>query len=242
MAHRFLNYMLDDKVAYENFVGYVGYQPPITAIDAQRCSTTGILPQDAAPGRRHARGLRQRQRLPDAVGQGRAAVGPDLGGVPQRLTCARAGSGRCWPSRGCVWLVAFFLVAFYAIVASGSATSPRSTSRCRTGTRWTGTSATSGQALKAVVPGGETWDVFVRTLRLRRRRGRPVAGDRLPGRLVRGAPRRALARAAARRARAAVLDQLPDADVRVDEPARHERVRGRGLNALSIDSLLHRSG
>ena len=36
IAHRFLNYMLDNKVAYENFAGYVGYQPPITAIDAQQ--------------------------------------------------------------------------------------------------------------------------------------------------------------------------------------------------------------
>ena len=40
IAHRFLNYMLDPKVAYANFVGYVGYQPPLTAIDASSCSTT----------------------------------------------------------------------------------------------------------------------------------------------------------------------------------------------------------
>ena len=32
IAHRFLNYLLDNKVAYDNFAGYVGYQPPITAI------------------------------------------------------------------------------------------------------------------------------------------------------------------------------------------------------------------
>ena len=34
-----MNYMLDPKNALENFVGYVGYQPPITKIDATRCSS-----------------------------------------------------------------------------------------------------------------------------------------------------------------------------------------------------------
>ena len=46
IAHRFLNYMLDNKVAYENFAGYVGYQPPLDR-DRRRASssTTGILPK-----------------------------------------------------------------------------------------------------------------------------------------------------------------------------------------------------
>jgi spermidine/putrescine transport system substrate-binding protein len=48
MAHRFLNYLLDNKVAYENFVGYVGYQPPITAIDAQALFDKEILPKSLA--------------------------------------------------------------------------------------------------------------------------------------------------------------------------------------------------
>ena len=48
MAHRFLNYLLDNKVAYENFTGYVGYQPPITAIDAQKLFDDGLLPQNLA--------------------------------------------------------------------------------------------------------------------------------------------------------------------------------------------------
>ena len=33
IAHRFLNYILDNKVSYDHFTGYVGYQTPITAID-----------------------------------------------------------------------------------------------------------------------------------------------------------------------------------------------------------------
>jgi spermidine/putrescine transport system substrate-binding protein len=45
IAHRFLNYMLDDKVAYENFVGYVGYQPPNNAIDANKLFDDGIMPK-----------------------------------------------------------------------------------------------------------------------------------------------------------------------------------------------------
>jgi spermidine/putrescine transport system substrate-binding protein len=45
IAHRFLNYILDNKVSYENFTGYVGYQTPITAIDAQKLFDDGILPK-----------------------------------------------------------------------------------------------------------------------------------------------------------------------------------------------------
>ncbi|HEY7619440.1 MAG TPA: spermidine/putrescine ABC transporter substrate-binding protein [Solirubrobacteraceae bacterium] len=45
IAHRFLNYLLDNKVSYENFVGYVGYQTPLTAIDAQKLFDDGILPK-----------------------------------------------------------------------------------------------------------------------------------------------------------------------------------------------------
>ena len=45
IAHRFLNYLLDPKVAYENFAGYVGYQPPLNAIDATVMFDQGLLPQ-----------------------------------------------------------------------------------------------------------------------------------------------------------------------------------------------------
>jgi spermidine/putrescine transport system substrate-binding protein len=45
IAHRFLNYILDNKVSYTNFTGYVGYQTPITAIDAQKLFDDGILPK-----------------------------------------------------------------------------------------------------------------------------------------------------------------------------------------------------
>ena len=61
----------------------------MTAIDAHEALRRRDRPEDAAPGRRHPRGLRQRQRLPDALGQGPAALGPDLGVVPQRLMGSR---------------------------------------------------------------------------------------------------------------------------------------------------------
>jgi len=44
IAHRFLNFLLEPKVAYANFVGYVGYQPPLTAIDADLLFKNQILP------------------------------------------------------------------------------------------------------------------------------------------------------------------------------------------------------
>jgi spermidine/putrescine transport system substrate-binding protein len=48
IAHRFLNYLLDAKVAYTNFVGYVGYQPPLNAINAEQLFARGVLPKGLA--------------------------------------------------------------------------------------------------------------------------------------------------------------------------------------------------
>ena len=45
MAHRFIDYLLRDDVAYENFAGYVGYQPPITSIDPQALLDKGLIPR-----------------------------------------------------------------------------------------------------------------------------------------------------------------------------------------------------
>jgi spermidine/putrescine transport system substrate-binding protein len=45
MAHRFLNYMMDAKVAYENFAGYVGYQPPQNSIDPSVLLDRGVVPE-----------------------------------------------------------------------------------------------------------------------------------------------------------------------------------------------------
>ena len=45
VAHRFLNYLMDNDAAYENFAGYVGYQPPITAISPTVLFDRGIVPE-----------------------------------------------------------------------------------------------------------------------------------------------------------------------------------------------------
>jgi spermidine/putrescine transport system substrate-binding protein len=46
LAHRFLNYLLDPKNGLENFVGYVGYQPPLTRVDAQALFDQQLLPEN----------------------------------------------------------------------------------------------------------------------------------------------------------------------------------------------------
>jgi len=44
IAHRFLNYLLEPGPALKNFVGYVGYQPPLNKIDAQALFDQQLLP------------------------------------------------------------------------------------------------------------------------------------------------------------------------------------------------------
>jgi spermidine/putrescine-binding protein len=46
LAHLFLNYMLDSKIAFENFSGFVGYQPPQNNIDPERLVSTGVVPKN----------------------------------------------------------------------------------------------------------------------------------------------------------------------------------------------------
>ena len=45
IAHRFLNYIMDPQVAYENFAGYVGYQPPQNTISPTVLFERGIVPK-----------------------------------------------------------------------------------------------------------------------------------------------------------------------------------------------------
>jgi len=45
IAHRFLNYMMQPDVAYENFVGYTGYQQPQKSLNAAKLFDDGILPK-----------------------------------------------------------------------------------------------------------------------------------------------------------------------------------------------------
>jgi spermidine/putrescine transport system substrate-binding protein len=45
LAHTFLNYLLDEKVAYTNFVDFNGYVPPQNAIDADALLRRGLIPK-----------------------------------------------------------------------------------------------------------------------------------------------------------------------------------------------------
>jgi spermidine/putrescine transport system substrate-binding protein len=46
LAHHFLNYLLDEKHGYDNFVNYVGYQPPFVSIDPDSLVTDEIVPEN----------------------------------------------------------------------------------------------------------------------------------------------------------------------------------------------------
>ena len=90
---------------------------------------------------------------------------------------------------GMAWLAAFFLVAFYAIVAVGLG---NITDLYEPVPHWNPLDWNVGyilQAIEDVLPGGRTWDVFLRTLLYVGAGDRALAGDRLPGRLLRLAPR-----------------------------------------------------
>ncbi len=43
LAHHFLNYLLDETHGYDNFVNYVGYQPPFTSLDPDRLVTDEVV-------------------------------------------------------------------------------------------------------------------------------------------------------------------------------------------------------
>jgi len=45
LAHRFVNFMLDEKNAYDNMVNFVGYTPPQNAITARSLIKSGLIPE-----------------------------------------------------------------------------------------------------------------------------------------------------------------------------------------------------
>jgi len=48
LAHKFLDFMLNEANAYANFVNYVGYTPPQKAIDAEALIRRGLIPKTLA--------------------------------------------------------------------------------------------------------------------------------------------------------------------------------------------------
>jgi spermidine/putrescine transport system substrate-binding protein len=45
LSHLWLNYLLDNGVAYSNFVDFNGYQPPLNEIDPATLVSKGIVPE-----------------------------------------------------------------------------------------------------------------------------------------------------------------------------------------------------
>jgi spermidine/putrescine transport system substrate-binding protein len=45
LAHRFIDFMLDEKNAYDNMVNFVGYTPPQNAITAASLIKSGLIPE-----------------------------------------------------------------------------------------------------------------------------------------------------------------------------------------------------
>jgi spermidine/putrescine transport system substrate-binding protein len=48
LAHEFVNFMLDDKNAYDNFYNFVGYQPPLNSLDPDKLVADGVVPKHLA--------------------------------------------------------------------------------------------------------------------------------------------------------------------------------------------------
>lgn len=45
LAHQFVNFMLDEKTAYDNFVNFTGYTPPQKGIDGDTLLKQGVIPK-----------------------------------------------------------------------------------------------------------------------------------------------------------------------------------------------------
>jgi spermidine/putrescine transport system substrate-binding protein len=48
LAHLFLDFMLDEKNSYDNFVQFVGYQPPLKAINPDSLVSDEVVPANLA--------------------------------------------------------------------------------------------------------------------------------------------------------------------------------------------------
>ena len=49
LAHLFLDFMLEETIAYENFINWNGYLPPQKGIDADALIADGLIPETLAP-------------------------------------------------------------------------------------------------------------------------------------------------------------------------------------------------
>ena len=134
-----------------------------------------------------------------------------------------------WPTfaaPGVIWLILLFLVPFYAVVgvAFGSVDpilgfAVPAWNPINWNVGWV------SQVLSELAPGGIYWDVARAHDRVRGDLAGRLRADRLPGRLLHRPPRRPDEDPAPDPADPAVLDQLPDADAGLGQPAGAGRLR-----------------
>ena len=229
LAHTFLNYLLDKTHAIENY-GWLGYQPPQNDFDPDSVVADGYVPDASRLGDHPSAGLRPRLPVAAAESRRREDLGRRLVEVHRRCLIDLASTRRLWPAfaaPGVVWLILLFLVPFYAILAVafgdldpifGNAVPVWNP------LEW---DFTLFDEILGRVFGGELGRVFVRTflyvglaLTICFLIGYPVAY--YVSRKAGPSPR-----PAARPAPGAVLDQLPDADAGVGQPAPGRRLRQR---------------
>ena len=236
LAHAFINFMLDEKNAYANFVNFNGYMPPQKAIDADTLIKRGLIPKTLE----------------------RAVVRPDQFAANQELLQLSVEGERLWDKAwskfkaglmqsrwtwrllalpGVAWLSLFFLVAFYAVLAVAFGNQDTLSQPVPF---WNPLDWNVGYVLEVLrehlarrpVPDG-----LAAHDRVRRDRDRALAVDRLSGRVLRRPPRGALEGPRPARADPPALDQLPDADARVDQPARAGRAGSRFLHDIGIEQV-----
>ena len=85
LAHRFVNFMLDEAVAYANFVNFVGYTPPQKNIDAELLIKRGLIPKSLTSRRRSPRPVPAQPGAAPAERRGGAVLGRSLVEVQGRL-------------------------------------------------------------------------------------------------------------------------------------------------------------
>ncbi len=174
--------------AYDNFIEFVGYTPPQNAIDADVLIRKKLIPESLRGALVRPDQFSANQEL--LVADDRRAIGS--GRTPGRSSrpadARRAGSGAALALPGVVWLSVFFVVAPTRCcdrVRPGHARR----SRCR---HWNPLDWNVGylvETLRSFWPGGSYWPSPATRSSTSRAAG-AVLRDRLPGRLLRRAPRR----------------------------------------------------
>ena len=124
LAHTFLNFLLDNENALQNFT-FNGYMPPLTSIQPAKLVSQGYIPANLTSTDRPRVGLREGRDHRRADDGRSDAVGERVVDLQGRLSGPGTRAGPTtrrwfWPSfafPGAAWLVLLFLVPTYAVIA-----------------------------------------------------------------------------------------------------------------------------